>query len=46
MVQIPSVCEAGSADVVDEDDWAFLPAFQKEPKKKGLTYRTEFVYSM
>ena len=36
MVQIPSVCEAGWADVVDEDDWAFLPAFQKEKKEKKV----------
>ena len=37
MVQIPSVCEAGWADVVDEDDWAFLPAFtsKKEQKRKA-----------
>ena len=34
MVQIPSVCEAGSADVVDEDEWAFLPAFQRGKKKE------------
>ena len=36
MVQIPSVCEAGSADIVDEDEWSFLPAFQREKKgEKG-----------
>ena len=34
MVQIPSVCEAGSADVVDEDEWSFLPAFQKKEKRR------------
>jgi len=33
-VQIPSVCEAGCGDVVDDDDWAFLPAFQKEKKRE------------
>ena len=32
MVQIPSACEAGFGDVVDDDDWAFVPAFQKEKK--------------
>jgi len=34
MVQIPSVCEDSLGDVVDDDDWAFLPAFQKEKKRK------------
>ena len=46
MVQIPSDCEVGCADVVDANDWAFLPTFQKEKKKKGLTCRTKFVYKM
>ena len=37
MVQIPSVCETGWADVADVDDWAFLPAIQKEKKvEKGF----------
>ena len=34
MVQIPSDCEVGCADVVNADDWAFLPAFQKEKKER------------
>ena len=32
-LQIPSVCEAGCGDVVDDDDWAFPPGFQKRKKK-------------
>ena len=43
MVQLPSVCEAGCGDVVEEDDWHFLPAFKKEQKNKGLTCGTDFV---
>ena len=36
-VYIPSVCEAGGAEVVDEHDWAFLLAFtsKKEQKRKA-----------
>ena len=37
MVYAPSICEAGGADVIDEHDWEFLPAFtsKKEQKRKA-----------